>query len=271
MWVLSYKGLPLCYSKFMNACSNESAFDWIKHGRKQQSLRADDPAWTGNTIRHLLPDNFETYAKIYHRLDAHYENIDYPLSDEEIDILKISRCAPLRTLVQRVRMRNEGTRVRWREVADLLGLPFIPGLSDDWFRARLEPGCWPRYIYGPGEGYLEPDEYSEIASLLLSEGYSQECFYRLAEIPYIATDQPLLFKGSLQDVNAIPTQGSWKVPEYWWSSTHEWCVCSDYDLSFTIVGGPRRVISRILSCKLIEAVEVLPDLRIDYFAPMPSA
>jgi len=218
-----------------------------------------------------MPCRFEAYAKIFHRLDAHYENIDHPLSDEEIAILKIPSCTPIRTLVERVRMRNGSTRVRWREVADLLGLPFIPSLSDDWFRARLEPGCWSRYIYGPGEGTLEPDEYAEIASVLSDEKQLQDCFYRLAEVPYVGTGQALLFHGALEEVTAIPVQGTWNSPEYWWSSTHEWCVCSDYDLSFTIVGGPRRVISRILSSKLIEAIEVLPDLRVDYFAPMPSA
>jgi hypothetical protein len=254
----------------MMPIEDQTVFDWIARGRIEGTLRANNPDWSGNTVRHLMPDVFETYAKIFHRLDVHYENIDNPLSDEEIAVLKIPSCASLRALAEQVRERGIGTRVRWCEVADLFGFPFVPGLSDEWFRARLEPGCWPRYIYGPGEGYLEEDEYMEIASLLSQEGHSQYCFYRLPEIPFVATDQPLLFQGTQLEVNSIPTIGTWNAPEYWWPSNRNWCICSDYDLSFTFVGGTRELISRILGSKEIEAIEVRPDLRVDYFAPMPA-
>lgn len=254
----------------MMPIEDQTEFDWIARGRMQTTPRENNPDWSGNTVRHLMPPTFEAYAKIFHRLEAHYENIDNPLSDEEIAVLQVPGCTPIRALVERVRERNEGTRVRWREAAESLGFPYVPGLSDDWFRTRLEPGCWPRFIYGPGEGYLEEDAYMEIASLLSEADDSKYCFYRLPEIPFVATDQPLLFQGTLIEVNSIPTIGTWKAPEYWWPSNHEWCICSDYDLSFTFIGGPRELISRILKSKEIEAIEVQPDLKVDYFAPMPA-
>lgn len=222
-------------------------------------------------VRNLMPDVFEAYAKIFHKLDAHYESIDNPLSDEEIAILKIPACTSIRALVEKMRKRNEGARVSWREAADFFSLPFAPGLSYSWISRQLAPTCWPRFIYGPADGTLETEEYTAIASILLDEGYPQECFYRLAEIPFIATDQPLLFQGELTEANSIPIPSNWNAPEYWWSPTKEWCLCSDYDLTFTIVGGPRSLIGRILNNPLLEAIEVQSDLRVDDFAPMPTS
>ena len=249
---------------------DQSVFDWIARGRMQASAHADDPAWPGITIRHLIPDVFEAYAKIFHRLDVHYENIDNPLSEEEIAILQIPACTSICSLAEKVRRRNGGTRISWREVAAFFGFPFAPGLSYIWISRQLAPTCWPRFIYGPGDGYLEAEEYTEIASLLLEEGYLPECFYRLAEIPFIATDQQLLFQGELTEVNSIPTRSNWNAPEYWWSPSNEWCLCSDYDLTFTFIGGTRSLVARILNSPSLEAIEVQPDLRVDDFAPMPA-
>lgn len=255
----------------MKPLKDQSAFEWIAQGRLEVTPREGNRQWSGVTVRHLMPDIFGAYAKIFHRIDARYESIDNPLSDEEIAILNIPACRSIRALVEKVRRRNEGTRISWREAAYFFGLPFAPGLSYNWISRQLAPTCWPRFIWGPGDGSLEPEEYTAISSLLLEDGYPQECFYRLAEIPFIATDQPLLFQGDLTEVNSIPTFGSWNVPEYWWSPSNEWCLCSDYDLTFTFIGGSRSLIARILDSPLLEAIEVQPDLRVDDFGPIPTS
>lgn len=156
---------------------DESVFYWISDGRNRLKRQLDqDFEPTGNTVRHLMPNDFEAYAKIFHSIECNFENIDNPLSAEELAILKISDCAQLRSLIKEVRARRRGLRIRWQEIAHTLHLPFAPGLTDDWFRTRLEPGCWPRYVFGPAEGYLEPDEYAQLTSLLLEESNSAECF-----------------------------------------------------------------------------------------------
>ena len=59
-------------------------------------------------------------------------------------------------------------------------------------------------------------------------------------------------------------------PEYWWPPNRAWCVCSDYDLMFTVVGGSRHLISALLKSDVLECLEVTPQTRIDSLAPMPK-
>ncbi len=255
----------------MEVCRDESVFDWIAKGREPFVVRKTDEPWPGCRVRNLIPDVFESYAKILHRIEAKYAYVDNPLSPEEELIMQIPQNSPLRTLILERRESAEAgyARLRWRKLAEALGVPFAAGITWNWFRALERDLDWPRYLFGPGEGYLEDEEYKELA-WLLEEGLSSHCYYRSADIPYIATDQRLLFRGSAQEVCTIPVQQSWNAPEYWWSSELEWCVCSDYDLNFTIVAGPHSLIAGVLASTILEAIEVPPDLRLDDFTPVPD-
>jgi len=264
----------------MQPWPDHTIFQWIEHGRAALDPRGRDASgWTGNTVRHLMPDVFEAYVKVFHRLDAYYDNIDNPLSPQEQEVLGLPRCEPLRDLVTRLRTFDGNTRVRWKSVAEALGLPFVAGLSDDWCRAVVETGCWPRYIYGPEDGQLYEEALLELSSLLAGHGHGevQRCYFRLPKVPFLGTDQPLLYEGLLTDVMAFPMEPSTKnpvyyclnTPEYWWPPTNDWCVCSDYDLAFTVIGGPRSLLQGVLNSSVLEALEVQPDFRIDVYAPMP--
>ena len=107
----------------MHTCFDDTEFDWIRNGR-QQTLSRYNSNWVGNFVSHLMPVRFEAYAKILHSIEANYENIDNPLSDREIAILKIPPCSELRSYVERMRKENQGPRIRWRSLAQLLGVPF---------------------------------------------------------------------------------------------------------------------------------------------------
>jgi hypothetical protein len=68
----------------------------------------------------------------------------------------------------------------------------------------------------------------------------------------------------------LPNTGGYLVgPEYWWPTEKNWCICSEYDLSFTVVAGPGNLIARLLASQVLECIEVTPDTRIDSLAPMP--
>jgi hypothetical protein len=254
----------------MHVCLTEEAFEWISRGRIPLPPRTPTGDWPGCTIQNLLPDVFECYAQIFHRLEANYQNTDNPLSDEELKILQIPDSPLLHELIMRLRTDDDHVRVRWREVAATLGVPFAEGLSDERFRKRLPLGCWPRYIFGPGEGYLEDEEYEELSAILPLGASSLDCYFRLPKIPFVATNQPLLFRGTVNEVRRIPAISNWNAPEYWWPEDHQWRVCSDYDFSSTFVGGSRQLITQILDSPIIEAIEVLPNIRVDYYAQEPE-
>lgn len=98
---------------------------------------------------------------------------------------------------------------------------------------------------------------------------SQNCFSRFSEIAFIATDKPVQFWGPLEELSVFLTNGTYQfTPEYWWPADHSWCVCSDYDLTFTIVAGSQELVSRVLNDITLEALQVTPQTRIDAYAPM---
>jgi hypothetical protein len=253
----------------MHQCPDDE-FEWIRTGRAE-FLPRDKPDWK-SFVSNLIPLQFEAYAKILHRIDARYENIDHPLTDREISILKIPPCTKLRSFVERLRKEDRGPRIRWRDLAQLIGVPFDAGICHEWFRARMEdPGCWPRFLFGPDDGTLNAEELSALLSVLQPHSGNCEIFFRLSKIAFIATDRPIQFCGTMDDLSAfMASRKPQLTPEYWWPADHSWCVCSDYDLTFTIVAGSKELISGVLDNAILEALRVTPQTRIDFYAPIPE-
>jgi hypothetical protein len=254
----------------MRACPDKE-FEWIQSG-VAKLLSSKDPQWKGNFVSHLVPPKFEAYAKILHRITANYENIDKPLSNREIAILRTPPCTELRSFVDALRSKGEGLRIRWQKIAELLRMPFSSEICHDWFRKRLgDPACWPRFLYGPLEGSMDSEELSEVVSLLRRFTGEQECFLRFAPIPLAYNDGPLLFAGALDEVAGFLKENEYRFsPEYLWPSDRTWCVCTDYDLTFTIVAGRRNLISAVVSSSALEALEVNQQTRIDSLVPIPN-
>jgi hypothetical protein len=254
----------------MRSCSDQTAFQWILR-EQDERLASNNPNWKGNFVSHLLPKSFEAYAKILHTIEADYKNIDNPLSEREIAILKIPPCKKLGTLVESLRKERRGPRVKWQTLAQLYFVPFAAEICLEWFNQKIdEPGCWPRLLSGPDEGNLRAEEFSEMLSILRAFVGVQDCFFRFSEIAFITTNRPILYSGALDKLGTFLTEGKYQLtPEYWWSIDHTWCLCSDYDLTFSIVGGSRELVSEVLKNTTLEALEVTPNSRIDYRAPIP--
>jgi len=186
-------------------------FEWIRAGR-ETSLPRQGPNWPGICVSHLMPTPFAAYAKILHIIEASYKNIDdpHPLTEREIAILKIPPCTKLRSFVESLRIEGRGQRIRWRTLAQLLGVPFEPEISHEWFRAIMEePICWPRFLLGPDDGNLNEEELSAVLSILRDFSGSQDCLFRFSEIPFIGTAKPLLFLGSLDELGTLLVNGKY--------------------------------------------------------------
>ncbi len=251
----------------MRAVDDPSSFNWISSGRQPTP-----PAYApeGVPLSCVLPIRFSRYVKILHRLDGHDDNIDRRLNPEELAVLKIPDCPSVRNLV--MEKPSSGSRIYWREAAKALCVPYAPEITHAWFSRSLAPNpqCWPRYISGPDDGNLDVEECRELVSLLANVTPTQDCSFRLAEIPFVGTDQNLLFNGPLTEVEDFFVNGRFQfTPEYWWPADHQWCVCSDYDLTFTIVGGSSTLISSLLESEILECIEIGPEIRVDDLAPIP--
>ena len=255
----------------MQPCTDQAAFEWIR-GSRDELLASDNPKWKGNFVSHLLPKGFDAYAKLLHGIEANYKNIDNPLSEGELSTLKIPPCKKLRSFVESLREERRGSRIRWETLAHLFGIPFKSEICLEWFRVSMEEqGCWPRFLFGPEEGSLNGKELAELISVLRVFTGSQDCFFRFAEIPFIATEKPILFRGVLDELPAFLADGEYQLtPEYLWPADQSWCVCTDYDLRFTIVAGSKELVSVVLNDAALEALEVTPQTRIDSYAPIPK-
>ncbi len=249
---------------------DEIAFDWIRSGRNELA-KSRTPEWAGNFVSHLMPPVFEAYAKALHRIDAQYSFLDNPLTAPEKAILGIPSCEPLKSFVERRRSESRGDRVRWKELAELLNVPFTPAINHEWYRKKLhDPWCWPRLLKGPDDGWLSQEECQTLISMLKSAG-SEDCFFRFSDIPFYApinSGKPQLFRGTLDAVCGFQKERG-NCFEYLWPSDRSWCVCSDHDMTFTVIGGCRNLVSAFLSDGVLECIEVTPQTRIDIFAPMP--
>lgn len=249
----------------------DNEFEWIRAGRETPLTGKNRTL--GNLVSHLIPIRFEAYAKILHSIEASYKNIDdpHPLTEREIAILKIPACTKLRSFVETVRKEGGSSRIRWRTLAQLLSVPFEPEICHEWFRASMEePICWPRFLSGPDDGNLNAEELREVISVLRVFSGDQDCFFRFAAWSLIKANKPLLFRGVLDELATFcADQGYRFTPEYWWSANRAWCLCSDYDLKFTVVAGPKDLISALLNNATLEALGVTPQTRIDSEVPLP--
>jgi hypothetical protein len=252
----------------MHPCPDD-AFKWIRAGR-EEFLPRDRPDWK-SFISNLIPKQFEAYAKILHQINASYKNIDNPLTERELSLLKIPPCTKLRSFVEGLRQESRGPRIRWSELAQLFGVPFEAEICHEWFRAAMEePGCWPRFLGGPDDAGLNAEELSALLSVLQPVAGTQDCFFRFSEIYFIGTDKPIQFCGPLDELSTFLATGKYQfTPEYWWPADQSWCVCSDYDPTFTIVAGSKELVSGVLNDSTLEALQVTPQTRIDSYAPMP--
>ena len=245
---------------------DQSVFDWIRTGRDEAH------PWPGHCVSNLVPHVFESYAKLLHSIKPHYEFIDNPLTESERAILRIPSCEPLKSFVQAHRAASAGQRIRWRQLADLLDVPFTPDIKHEWYRKKLkDPWCWPSLLHGPGDGGLNDEECQALTSRLESASHTEECFFRFSDIPFYApvnSEQRQLFRGPLDQVCDFQREKRLSF-EYWWPRDRSWCVCSDYDLEFTIVAGRRTLVSELLKDKVLECIEVTHQTRVDVFAPMP--
>ena len=251
----------------------KDADKWILQDRTPLPERCDSQQWSCR-VENLIPPQFESYAKVLHCLEAYYFNIDNPLTPAENALLSIPDCAAVRSFIEHRRATATSARFRWSEIAEWLNVPFEPEITHEWFRERLRPTseCWPRHVLGPSEGDLNLDERTELVSILRRfNSAPQRCFFRFAEIPFIGTDKPILFEGLLDELNEFLSDERYQFsPEYWWPSDKSWCICSDYDLTFTIVAGSAELIDAVLGSRVLEAIRLTSATRVDSLVPIPE-
>ena len=260
----------------MEAASKRNAA-WILRSLRP-TRNPFDPAY-GLTVENLLPPGYAAYLKIFHAM-----YVDPLMKDREItwdkwarqegtmpagyreateDMTDFSQATLLMCPALDV---SGGARIFWRELAAQQGLVFHPEFNERSFRL-VYPRSWPRYLYGPAEGFLEMTQYEELLALLASHTHPQFCYLKLSDFWKAGESVERIFRGDLREVPGhLRSHAHQRSAEYVWPEDRSWCLNSDDDLTFSILGGSSDLIEAVAKLPSLETIRVLPQARVDYQA-----
>ena len=139
------------------------------------------------------------------------------------------------------------------------------GLSSASFTRQFPGGSWPKYLIGPQEGTLASVERDALMSVLHRHTGIDRCLFHCWWLATSEWKDDLLFEGVLDDARRFPddVQDVHYTPTYWFPENRSWLVCTDYDLTFTLVGGPELLVHELLDHHTLECVSVQPETRVD--------
>ena len=263
----------------MKLLTSLSECNWIGEGMVQA------PPDMPSTVAHCIPPIFPCYAKVFHPI---YE--DLSVENEELtwqDLEKAEPATPQTEIGQSIQDALMGAtlvygaagpgsrpvRIRWAELARRFGLPFVPTLSSWSFTRQFPSGSWPRHLIGPEEGTLASLERDALASILRRNTSVYRCLFHFWSLATSDWKEDLLFEATLDDASRFPDEvpSVRCTPTHWFPEDRSWLVCTDYDLTFTLVGGPEALIRDLLDHHVLECVSVQPGTRVDSKADLASS
>jgi hypothetical protein len=81
-----------------------------------------------------------------------------------------------------------------------------------------------------------------------------------------------LYSGDLYELTSFLTKPHFcSTPECWWPQDRSWCVRTDWDLTFTLIGGSRTLVDTCVAHPRLECIAVQPETRIDFRADTLNA
>ena len=250
----------------MEQLNDHGAFDWIAHGCDRD----------GFAVSRLVPPLFSAYRKILHPILRDLSIADRLLSWDQAGGAtgSVGRIAPDSTAEEILReeiirdLVAGGTlargapggpfpsmRILWRELAAQYAVDFTPQITDDSF-TRVFPGrSWPRYLAGPDEGTLDEESCRRLVDILTPYAETQRCFFYY-DLVATRSLEALLYAGRLDEVLSTRSTAHTATPGYWWPEDRTWCVCTDWDLTYTIVGGRSDLALAIDNDAVLESVKL---------------
>lgn len=246
--------------------------DWILQNLDEHKSGDD---WNGNFISHLLPDRFERYVKILHSIYEDLSITDKKITWNQTEQKNIKKIFddPVKNLLTKATMTFsslnedfEGVRVKWIDLANKYNVPFKKTVNVNTFINHFPQNSFPRYLVGPTEGILESHENNELIKILNPFCLNSECYFYYDSLVFADFDRVDLYKGKLSELldlinNKELTFGY--SPTYIWSDKKDWCLNTDYDLSFSVIGCSGEIAERLLSSEILETIEVNRKTRID--------
>ncbi len=230
----------------------------------------------GATVSSCIPPLFAAYAKILHPMYEDPAITDRKLTwDEEEKRHLLRPETDLQAILQRATLAYgapdpdaDPQPVSWALLAKRYGLQYTPTIDVSSFTRCFTGDSWPRYLSGPAEGYLPDAERDALAAILDQELKGADCYFHFWLMATTAIESDLLYRGPLREVALFPDgiEAVRLTPTHWFPPDRSWLVYSDYDATYTLVGGPVRLIELLLQDNRLEALQVSADTPIGYRA-----
>ena len=221
---------------FMIRLDRKDNLDWIFENIDKLELRKN---WKGNYVSHLLPNRFKRYIKILHTF-----YVDSSILDKEI------------TWEQSKSSCNEADleKIKWIDLAKQYNIPFTKTINPCSFYSNSSA---PRYLVFPEEGSLEKFEMLELIEILSDFCLDVNCYFYYDQLVFGDFDNEHLYKGEISKLIDLYKSLPWETsPSYIWSDKKDWCLNTDYDLTFTVIGCNDALAEKLLSSEVLETIEV---------------
>lgn len=205
----------------------------------------------GSRVENFLPKRFSHCCKIIHPLfrDPQIKNESLLWRD----------CNPEQSAEIQL-----GERLRLMELAEKYGLKFSKELSAASLMNKL--GGSPRYIISGEEGEIEPNSLKTLVTVLQRFGGEGGCYF-LYGLLKSANYVDELYHGELAEVKELAKSDHlYGTPSYWWPADKSWCLYTDIDLNFSLIGGSPELIESLLADNFLECIECDATTRIDNMA-----
>jgi hypothetical protein len=220
----------------------------------------------GVTIGQCIPPIFDAYCKVFHPFEVNpdepeilEQNLEprFPLTfngtrDELFEIYK------------KEREEHDSKRwnfVRWESVAEKYGLVFYNQISPESFVKKFRKTGWQKNLNFPMEGHLPRSLLINILDILILHSPKDEV--HIYQMPpntiwknKFGTD---LVKCNFGEVLIYFVKD---FIGYLYPADKSWILYTNTDLTFTIVGGPNKLIERFMNND-IEALECNSYTRVD--------
>lgn len=242
----------------MKLLDDLTAFQWIRDVRDRFRARR-----TGiSLVTDLVPAGFESYCKILHPIymDPSIQDPDINW-DESMNQGSAEELGRIESILHGSKLvgvsadpDKQYPRIRWKELAGRFQIPYGPAITDKTFLNHFSGSSWPRFLFAPEEGDLNLIQFRTLAQAIRDFSRNEFCYFYY---DLLATENfnDWLFEGNLARLEELSDLKVRTTPTYWWPKDRSWCVCTDYDLPFTFVGGPENLIEIICKNNLLESIE----------------
>ena len=253
---------PFLFETTMQQVQIEPESQWIY----PYALSTSTGAWkdtVGTQVRACIPSTFAAYGKLFHPI-----YIDSTVRDTGPWSKSADRP---RTIGHLVSVNSGaypiGQRLTWKEICKQLGIVFHPELTTRAIVQRLPDRSWPRNLLGPAEGTLDAPTSVHLASVLAEHTLHEDCYFYYDPCKFMwKPGSTMLLRGKLREVTKcfeLDINILGMSPCFWWTPSREWCVATDYDLTYTLIGGSEALIKALVADDVLEVLPITLDARLD--------